>query len=153
MTRDQLPPTPVRWARLLVTTFAGACITLSTGCSAGPCAHIYEEDILILNEVRDALTNAPLQEVIVTEVRYEGTALATLVGDGLTSLGGDTYRCQLPCSFGTSFEGRYEVDLSVDGYEATTLVGDARYTEFQGGCPASSDGGTRLEGAITPIAN
>lgn len=136
---------------LFFTSLAAAWVSASTGCIGGPCVHTYEEDVVFLEDVRDALMDAPFSEVVVTEVRYAGNPLSSLSGEGLTPLGGGSYRCRLPCSFGTSFEGRYEIDLSADGYEATTLVGDARYAEFQGGCPSSNDGGTRLVGTLTPV--
>lgn len=140
------------WDRLSLASLAAIGMLASSGCIGGPCIHTYEEDVLILDEVRDALTDAPLREVIITEVRQAGTALSSVGGDGITALGAGTYRCQLPCSFGTTSEGRYEIDLSADGYEATTLVADARYAAFQGGCPSSNDGGTRLTGALTPLS-
>lgn len=122
-----------------------------SGCSAGPCVHTFEDEVLHLEEVRDAATGDALEEVVITELRYEGRAWGALSGDGLTDLGDGAARCRLPCSIAAQQEGRYELDLSADGYEATTLVVDATYQTFEGGCPSSNDDGTHATAELDPF--
>ena len=139
------------WCGMRMALVVGLFGALVSGCIGGPCVHTYEEDVLHLETVSDAMTGAALAEVVITEARRGGVAMTSLSGEGLVPMGGGAARCTLPCSLGTVLEGDYEIDVSADGYEATTIAVSARYATLEGGCPSRNDGGTRVSAMLDPM--
>ena len=124
--------------------------SISAGCwwGAGPCVHVFRDELVHVRAVVDSATGAGIDSVVITNVRVRGTSLPlSLVvlpapgqGEGV-SLDGDTLRCSVPCAFGTQ-DGRWELTLLARGYPPQTLAFDASYGEFRGGCPSYNDHGT-----------
>jgi len=63
----------------------------------------------------------------------------------------DTVLCEVPCGFGFQ-EGRYELVATVPGFLPADLTVEARYDDFDGGCPSSNAGSTRVTVDLTPAS-
>lgn len=140
--------------RVLVVLLLGAC----SSDAVGPCDVRYEDPLLTIAQVADSKTGAPLPQVFVRNVRYNGAALGDLrvlaapwPGRGV-SLTGSDLQCTVACGFGTQ-EGVYEMTIHRPAYRDTTLSVDARYQGSRGAgeCRVIVSGGVRLNLRLTPF--
>ena len=130
-------PSRHRWIGLL-----GLAIT---GCrlSGGEACTVRSGDPLItLATVKDSASGAPIPDVTVSGVQFEGspvTNMEFLVNPdrGPTSqvtLDAQTLRCHIACGFASSV-GKYRFLLGAQGYRTREIIVDARYAETSSGCP------------------
>lgn len=120
---------------------------------AGPCEVTVEEPIINI----DAVTSGELDLEIVV--------LSNLVIDGVrqdllqevelgwinieADLTEDSLLCTLPCGF-SEIEGQYSFTVSAEGFGSAPFWVDAAYESFDGGCPATYNGGVHLELSLPP---
>jgi hypothetical protein len=121
----------------------------AAGCplfDSGPCYHTYEDPVLVVREVR-GLGGVRLPVVIIDHLAFNGrpTDLAfhardmgfnvAIVPEGL--------QCTLPCGLAT-IEGLWTLGFVAPGYQPKEVQVNARYKNFDGGCPSSNSGPTEI---------
>ena len=140
-------------AILLVCIICGACKEIAPPI-IGPCEHRYLDPIIEITKVTDAKTGQSISAFKITHVEIEGnqTDLHHLLhGESFNSLLYDsTVYCSIPCGFGAQ-EGEYQLMVSALGYQDTTIIFNATYKKFEGGCPSSSSGSTIISFEMTKI--
>ena len=133
----------------LVAIGTTACIA---GCDAetnGPCVHTYDDPLIHITRATDAATGAAIPTVWLSAFTLGGMVtgpqplLAGSPAFGVTPEG-QVLRCDPGCGFGTS-EGVYRFSAAAPGYLTATVEVNARYSRFDGGCPSSNSGSTRLD--------
>ncbi len=141
-----------------VFALGGLCLSLP-GCrefGAGPCYHEFRDPLFALRNARDSVNGRAIARVGVTDITIGGRSvdLAYLVHSPPTSrvtLRSDTLWCDVPCGFGNE-EGLWTLTVSSAGYRAQAMRIEARYRNFDGGCPSSNDGSVILAVRLAPNA-
>lgn len=115
---------------------------------AGPCVHIYEDPILVIESVSnsrspDTLSQVRIYDITVDSARQDLTSLADDPSQNV-SVQDSTILCTIPCGFGKK-DGTYRFNARAEGYQDTTLAfEDVNYEIFNGGCPSSNSGSTEV---------
>lgn len=142
----------------LIHPLAGLLLGACSSNAVGPCDVRYEDPLLTIAQVADSRTGALLPQVLVRDVRFNGTGLGDLrmlaepwPGRGVAATGSDL-QCTVACGFGTQ-EGVYEMTIHRPAYRDTTLTIDARYQSSRGAgeCRVVVSGGVRLHLRLTPF--
>jgi len=134
----------------------GFALGTQLGCNpstTGPCEHFYEEPILHIEAVTNSKTGEYLQTIILSHIFLDtiSTDPRWLVGVSNNVVFLDSSLiCNVPCAFGIE-SSRYSFKVSAAGYADTTIICDAHYSIIKGGCPSSSNGGTRISFSMRPI--
>lgn len=119
----------------------------------GPCVHIYEDPILTIQTVTSEETGDAISPLIIDELKLDSNEI-----DIVFMMGGITKNltfsdslliCTVPCGFGTE-EGTYEMTVSADGYNDSTVSTQAKYENSESGCPGSSSEGSQISFTLTP---
>ena len=143
---------------MIAKRFVQACVAigllalaLAGGCTSyGPCSHTYRDALVHVTAVVDSATSAGVDSVFITSVSVNGDSLPLFfVASGGNhesgvALSADTLRCRVPCAFGSSSPGRWQVSLLARGYPLQSVAFEARYGKSHGGCPSYSDNGTSV---------
>lgn len=112
---------------------------------AGPCVHLYQDEVLQLESASGRDTGAVIPELRLRDFSVDGAALSIdeVIAQRSSSVqrDGDVLRCVLPCGFGVQ-EGEWTFAARAEGYAWTGQVVEARYAVTVGGCPSYSDEGT-----------
>lgn len=142
----------VRFCTIVLFFFIG-CTPEGEQGGIGPCVHIYKEPILHITSITNMITGEPVSAFTITDVRVDGRT-QNLFHLRSLSYGVVWYDsilfANVPCGFGTD-EGVYHVTISATGFRDTVIQAAARYAVFQGGCPSSNSGGTRISFVLQPI--
>ncbi len=114
---------------------------------AGPCVHLYQDEVLHIVEASGTATGAVIGQVDLSNFVVNGSvrsneSIIQSRASNIVSLA-DVLRCTLPCSFGVE-SGEWEFTAEAAGYKATAQTLEASYTTFEGGCPSFEDGGTHV---------
>lgn len=126
------------------------------GCDglAGPCEHTYLDPVLEIVRVTDAEDQTAIGEVALGHFSLDGNGvemarLAAGPAFGI-EVEGQEIICTVACGFGVE-QGTYRFRVRAAGYAPLDASLDARYSEFNGGCPSSNSGGMRVAVELTPI--
>ncbi len=141
-------------ARVRIATWASISASLS-GCvlGGGPCIHTYEDPVLVIREVRGP------QGILLSPVTISGLAFAGRLVEDLAQYATppgfnvqvvpEGLRCVVACGLGVS-EGIYDLTVVALGYAPKVVRVDARYRNFDGGCPSSNSGSTEVAVVLQP---
>lgn len=133
----------------------GGSVDASLG---GGCVHTFEEPILHVESAVNDESNEAIDEIEVWDVSVDGQERTPADvksqwkdGDAGLELSDDERRliCTIPCGMGTE-AGTWSFKAVAEGYAESDASAVAEYAEHEGGCPSYSDGGTRIEVALTP---
>ena len=137
---------PIRWSLGL-----GATCLLSS-CDlflAGACDHEYRDPVLAL-----ALRSGGPGTISLSGFSIDGRAVSAL--DQLAvppafhvRVVDDALICEVPCGFGVE-EGRYTFTAGASGFAPTPVDVEARYDDFDSGCPSSNSGSTQIAVLLRP---
>ena len=123
------------------------------GCQVvGACEHVFKDPVLAvqLNAVGASRPGTPALTGFQLNGRSQPpTPDWTNAPAYRVQIRGDTLFCQATCGFSFN-EGGYQFTASADGFAPRPVAVDARYQEFDGGCPSSSQGSTRITLTLTP---
>lgn len=113
---------------------------------AGPCVHLYQDEVLHLESAGGRSTGAVIPALELRGFSVDGMSLSLdeVISQRSSFLqrDGDILRCTLPCGWGVQ-AGEWEFSARAEGYEWTEQAIEARYAMFVGGCPSYDDEGTR----------
>ena len=122
------------------------------GCGAG---YSIQNPALELTGVTDSHTGAAISRVVLSNIRFGGSAVTDLrslvppaLAHGVT-IAGDTLVCDVPCGFGLS-SGAYQFTATAAGYQAATKEFTGGQTFDSGDCPTSTTGSTRIRFTLDP---
>lgn len=142
----------IRSIALVLVAFLGACntSTIEEGSAEAPtavCSHHYNEPVLNLAYVMDALSGAMQKSVSLLSLTINGRLVTStnypLALSSNIQAVGDRLVCTLPCGLGTE-EGAYQLMIEAPGYMPQTINVTANYRVFAGGCPSMSDQGLHI---------
>ena len=130
------------------------------GCDhGGPCEATVEDALFDIRSARNAETDAPISQLLLTEFLIEGEApaeVAFLLGEHarnvMVSEEGLGILCTVPCAFG-NVAGIYTFSVVAEGFQTQRASYDATYAEVETGCPSSADQGLELDVRLTPEAS
>ncbi len=112
----------------------------------GPCVHIYKEPVLNIQSITNAQTGQSVIAFEVLQAYREGVKVDLPSLAAHSSLNvvvfDSTLYCGLPSGFGVE-PGTYLLTITARGCRDTTIALTASYAVNKGGCPSSSDGGSR----------
>ena len=135
---------------ILICALAG-CDSIDT--VRGPCVHTYEDPIIHIDRVTDIVTGSSIRAFQITSALIDtfDVDLALLKTSAFYNvvLFDSVLICNTPCGFGTS-GGTYTLSISAPNYKDTTIVIQAKYAVFNGGCPSSNSGGTVFNFQLSP---
>ena len=131
-----------------------AGIALLGGCRVlgGPCHHTFHDPVLVVTGVRDPNGN-PVSRITISDLAFLGRpvtdfrVLLLLPSFNVRQVGNDI-ECSVECGFGVE-EGEYRFTATA-ATGATTVRVQARYRDFDGGCPSSNSGSTRITVQLSP---
>jgi len=113
----------------------------------GPCEHTILDPVIEIVDVFDENSGQNIEEFKITRALRDSQhiELYTLINNvSFNSVIYDSVLyCNSPCGFAAE-EGEYQLTLSASGYGDTTVVIDARFAKFNGGCPSSNSGSTTV---------
>lgn len=120
---------------------------------SGPCVHTVEDPIIHIDQVTDAKTGSNIREFRITSVLRDTFNVDMLQLKNSVSynvvLFDNVLFCNTPCGFGSN-RGTYSLAISAPNYKDTTIVIQAKYAVFNGGCPSSNSGGTVFNFQLSP---
>lgn len=118
----------------------------------GPCVHIYEDPVLTIQSVTSNETGDAISPIFIHELKLDSMGMDILfMMSGITknlTFSDSLVTCTVPCGFGTE-EGVYELTISAEGYNDSTVSTQAKYRNSKGGCPSSSSGSARFSFTLT----
>ena len=135
--------------------YRGALVGLAVGCNGsqlGPCSVSFDDALVQISSARDAATNAAIPSLLVRNIKFNGTSLASLdqvLQGGPTpgiSIRGSDLQCDIACGFATK-EGTYNFVVARVGYRDTTVSVSGRYRQVSAatnGCPTRLSGGVAV---------
>ena len=137
-------------SRLLPLLGLAAC----QGWMAGPCEHVFKDPVLVVQldvvgPLRPGIV--ALTDFRLNERSQPSPAYWTGAPAYRAQIQGDTLFCQATCGFSFD-EGRYQFNASATGFDPRPVAVDARYQDFDGGCPSSNRGSTRITVTLTPAS-
>jgi hypothetical protein len=113
----------------------------------GPCEHNILDPLIEIEDVFDESSGQAIQEFKITAAILDSNhiQLQTLLNEVSfnTVFYDSVLYCNTPCGFAAE-EGKYQLTLSASGYNDTTVVIDARFGKFDGGCPSTNSGSTTV---------
>lgn len=136
--------------RLFGTTILTSSLAGCRALGAGECSHTFRDPVLAILAARDSATTAPISPVGLTSFTlggYPTEGVIFLPNSVNVRLVGDTMVCTIPCGF-SNIEGHYTFRAGAPGYVPRTVSVNARYANFDGGCPSSSGGSTNASIAL-----
>lgn len=120
---------------------------------SGPCVHTYEDPIIHIDRVTDIVTGSSIRAFQITSALIDtfNVDLALLKTSAFYNvvLFDSALICNTPCGFGTN-AGTYTLTITAPNYRDTTIVIQAKYAVFNGGCPSSNSGGTVFNFQLSP---
>ena len=135
--------------RKLLIIFCFALVQLSCredGGGIGPCVHIYKEPILHIEWARNSLSGEYLRSIVLSNIRIDSAKqdpFFLIIESRNVAALDSSLVCNPPCAFGV-MPGTYSFTVSAAGVRDSVFSFNAEYTTNTGGCPSSSDGGTRV---------
>ena len=132
-------------------------ICVVTACNSpnisGPCVHTYEDPVIHIDRVADVVTGTSISAFQITSALIDSFNLDAASLRSSVSYNAVVFNsvliCNTPCGFGTT-AGTYTLSISAPNYKDTTIVIQANYTVFNGGCPSSNSGGTVFNFQLSP---
>lgn len=120
---------------------------------SGPCVHTYEDPVIHIDQVTDVVTGTSINAFQITSAlidtfNLDVASLRISVSYNVVVFD-SVLICNTPCGFGTS-GGIYTLSISAPNYKDTTVVIQANYAVFNGGCPSSNSGGTVFNFQLSP---
>jgi len=142
----------LRRAVLGLTLLASVACSEGTG---GACHIIYLDPLFTISSVRSAITNNPVPEVRISDVRIDNVPVpvtflseVTVAHDVVPE--GDQLLCVIECGFAAT-PGTYQFTVSSAGYRDTTITMAADYTRTESSCPVRVSQGVQLTLNLNPL--
>lgn len=123
--------------------------TESVGC---PAIVLAAEPSLIIASVQNAVSSAPVQTVVLSDIKRDGMShfLGLLPREASNvRVVGNTVECTVPCGFATS-EGAFTFTVAAAGYLPRQVAAQGAYSSSIGTCPPSLTGGKRISVNLQP---
>jgi len=137
---------------ILLLVFVTSCSTPG-GNGIGPCVHTYEDPVIHVNQVTDLVKGQAIGAFKVTSALRDTFTVDAIILKGYVAYNAVVFDsvliCNTPCGFGID-EGTYTLSISAPNYRDTTIVVQAKYAVFKGGCPSSNSGGTIVNFQMQP---
>lgn len=124
---------------------------------AGPCIHLYLDEVLHIDSASGRNTGSVISEVMLSQFSVDGIPISVrdFVNDPENDIGfagrgknvairGEKLHCVIPCSFGLG-AAEWVFMAEADGYVSTQQVVEASFSEFLGGCPSYETGGSHTD--------